>query len=147
MACSNDQRFRTKLPINYYCISPALVPVLGSFYALRRWHRKKKERSRDESDPTAGDFSKLFNGGQVKWETEGGARPQRGVWGAEERNTAAAGDSHLEEVDLAVEDLELQLQPAAAAQVRVPRRRLGPRRLQHHRRLLPHRPHLTCAGG
>ena len=59
---------------------------------------------------------------------------------------------HLEEVDLAVEDLELQLQPPAAAQVRVPRRRLGPWRLQHHRRrrryLLPHGPtsHVLLAG-
>ena len=137
MACSNDQ-------ISHQLHFPRARTSTCSFYALAQ---KKKEKSRDESDPTAGDFSKKFNGGQVKWETDGGARPRRGVWGAEERNTAAAGDAHLEEVDLAVEDLELQLQPAAAAQVRVPRRRLGPRRLQYHRRLLPHRPHLTCAGG
>lgn len=43
----------------------------------------------------------------------------------------------LEERDLAAQDLHLQLHPPPAAQVRVPRRRLGPRRLHHHR-LLPH---------
>jgi hypothetical protein len=49
---------------------------------------------------------------------------------------------HLEEFDLAVEHLQLQLRPPAAAQVRVPRRRLGPWWLQHHRHLLPHGPHM-----
>lgn len=44
----------------------------------------------------------------------------------------------LEEADLPVEDLHLELQAAAAAQVRVPRRRPGPRRLLPHRgRLAP----------
>jgi hypothetical protein len=44
----------------------------------------------------------------------------------------------LEECDLAVEDLHLELHPSAAAHVRVPRRRPGPRRLHQYRRLLPH---------
>jgi hypothetical protein len=47
-----------------------------------------------------------------------------------EQMKAAVG-AYLEEADLPVEDLHLELQAAAAAQVRVPRRRLGLRRFPH----------------
>ena len=55
--------------------------------------------------------------------------------------------AYLEEADLPVEDLHLELQAAPAAQVRVPRRRLGLRRFPHGgsraRQLIDQRPNQT----